>query len=59
MVFQVYMIKKDQDDQHRLRQSQWDKLSKDLRKHPKEFGYIQNLWDGKLPAHHLNSHYGV
>ena len=38
---------------------QWDKLSKDLRKHPKDFGYVQNLWDGKLLAHHLNSQYGI
>lgn len=38
---------------------QWEKLSKDLRKHPKDFGYDQNLWDGKLLAHHLNSLYGI
>jgi len=42
-----------------LNAKQWDKLSKDLRKHPKEFGYDQNLWDGKLLAHHLNEQYGI
>lgn len=42
-----------------LTPSQWGKLSNDLRKHPKEFGYLQNLWDGKLLSHHLNSHYGI
>ncbi len=25
----------------------------DLRQSPREFGYSQNLWDGKLLAHHL------
>jgi transposase len=38
---------------------QWEKLNKDLRKHPKAFGYVQNLWNGKLLAYHLNSQYGI
>jgi transposase len=38
---------------------QWEKLGRDLRKQPKIFGYTQNLWDGKLLAHHLQSHYGI
>jgi transposase len=38
---------------------QWEKLGKDLRKHPKTFGYVQNLWDGKLLAHHLKSQYNI
>ncbi len=25
----------------------------DLRKSPREFGYAQNLWDGKLLSHHI------
>jgi transposase len=37
----------------------WDKLSKDLRKQPTTFGYDQNLWDGKLLAHHLKVKYDV
>ncbi|MBI4221083.1 MAG: helix-turn-helix domain-containing protein [Planctomycetes bacterium] len=28
-------------------------LEKDLRRSPREFGYQQNLWDGKLLSHHL------
>lgn len=38
---------------------QWEKLGKDLRKHPQEFGYTQNLWDGKLLSHHMLNHYGA
>ena len=38
---------------------QWEKLGKDLRKHPKIFGYNQTMWDGKLLGHHLQSHYGI
>jgi len=38
---------------------QWEKLGKDLRKHTKTFGYVQNLWDGKLLAHHLKSQYNI
>lgn len=28
-------------------------LQKDLRRSPRELGYRQNLWDGKLLSHHL------
>lgn len=38
---------------------QWATLEVDLRKQPTEFGYVPNLWDGKLLAHHLASQYGV
>jgi transposase len=31
----------------------------DLRRSPREFGYSQNLWDGKLLGHHLSQYYGV
>ena len=31
----------------------------DLRLSPREFGYSQNLWDGKLLSHHLSKQYGV
>ena len=43
----------------RLTSEQWEKMSQDLRKHPREFGYQQNLWDGKLLSHHLLECYGV
>ncbi|MDH4187993.1 MAG: winged helix-turn-helix domain-containing protein [Nitrospira sp.] len=31
----------------------------DLRRSPSQFGYTQNLWDGKLLSHHLATRYGV
>lgn len=37
----------------RLDAAQWDAVSRELRRNPREFGYAQNLWDGKLLAHHL------
>lgn len=37
----------------RLTPGQWLLLDQDLRRSPREFGYSQNLWDGKLLAHHL------
>jgi transposase len=38
---------------------QWEDLGRKLRRDPRDLGYNQNLWDGKLLAHHLISHYGV
>jgi transposase len=43
----------------RLKEEYWDQLEDDLRKHPNEFGYRQNLWDGKLLSHHLFEQYGL
>jgi len=34
-------------------------IGKDLRKSPGEYGYSQNLWDGKLLSHHLSKHYDI
>lgn len=34
-------------------------LGKDLRLSPRELGYTQNLWDGKLLSHHLAQRFGV
>jgi transposase len=28
-------------------------VDRDLRRSPREFGYAQNLWDGKLLSHHI------
>ena len=36
-----------------------DVLAQDLRGSPREFGYTQNLWDGKLLSHHLNEKFHV
>ncbi len=34
-------------------------LAQDLRCSPREFGYTQNLWDGKLLSHHLKEKFHV
>jgi len=34
-----------------------ERIGQDLRKSPREFGYSQNLWDGKLLSHHLAKNY--
>lgn len=36
-----------------------NELEIDLRKSPKEIGYQQNLWDGKLLSHHLLKKYNM
>lgn len=43
----------------RLTAQQWDRVSQDLRRQPRDLGYPQNLWDGKLLSHHLWRAYGV
>lgn len=37
----------------RLSVEQLRGVDRDLRKSPREFGYTQNLWDGKLLGHHI------
>ena len=37
----------------RLSAGQWSELEAALRQSPRTLGYGQNLWDGKLLAHHL------
>ena len=34
-------------------------LAQDLRRSPRELGYTQNLWDGKLLSHHLKEKFNV
>jgi len=43
----------------RLNETQWEAVDRDLRRSPRELGYAQNLWDGKLLAHYLAEAYGV
>ena len=43
----------------RLTNEQLSDVNLDLRTHPRDLGYEQNLWDGKLLAHHLAKLYGV
>lgn len=37
----------------RLSAEQLEKVEAELRCSPRDFGYAQNLWDGKLLSHHL------
>lgn len=42
-----------------LTETQLEKLNKDLRANPRDMGYEQNLWDGKLLQHHLSHSYRI
>lgn len=42
-----------------LSRAQWEGLSQDLRRSPRDLGHAQNLWDGKLLAHHLALRHGI
>jgi len=43
----------------RLTAEQWEQMNQDLRRQPRDLGYQQNLWDGKLLSHHVQQFYGV
>ena len=43
----------------RLSDPQKERLRSELQGSPRALGYDQNLWDGKLVAHHLAQRYGV
>ena len=43
----------------RLTDDQWTNLESTLRLSPRELGYNQNLWDGRLLAHHVAETYDV
>jgi transposase len=43
----------------RLDEAQRRAVGQDLRRSPRELGYAQNLWDGKLLSHHLAQRFGV
>ena len=43
----------------RLEPAQWAAVNRELRQTPRAFGYGQNLWDGKLLAHHLHAVHGI
>jgi len=38
---------------------QWDRLARELRQDPRDFGHEQTLWDGRLLGLHLKQRYGV
>jgi transposase len=43
----------------KLSENEQEKLRKEIRRSPREFGYDQNLWDGPLLSHHLKERYGI
>jgi transposase len=43
----------------RIGQDDWQRLERDLRLSPREFGFPENMWDGKLLAAHLLTHYRI
>lgn len=43
----------------RLTDTNWQRVGRDLRCSPHEFGFTQTLWDGKLLAEHLRLRYQV
>jgi transposase len=42
----------------RLTEQQWKCVERDLRRSPRDMGFTQTLWDGKLLSEHLRLHYG-
>src|ERR1035437_7949258 len=43
----------------RLTDTQWRSLERDLRRSPREFGFAQTLWDGKLLTEHSRQSYRI
>lgn len=43
----------------RMDAKQWDKVGRDLRSSPREFGFAQTMWDGAVVREHLRRHYKV
>jgi transposase len=43
----------------RLSPSNQQRLRSEIRRSPRELGYDQNLWDGVLLSHHLETHYAL
>jgi len=43
----------------KLDETQWEAIGRELRNNPRQMGYSQNLWDGKLLSHHLAKVHGV
>ena len=43
----------------RLTDADWESVGQDLRRSPRDFGFSETLWDGKLLAEHLRKRYQV
>ena len=42
-----------------LDEQQLERIGQDLRQSPRDLGYTQNLWDGRLLSHHLHQKHGI
>ena len=40
-----------------LEEKEITRIGKDIRKSPRDFGYGQNMWDGKMLSHHIQEKY--
>jgi len=43
----------------KIEKQELNRIGKDLRRDPRDFGYEQNLWDGKLLGYHLSKEYNI
>jgi transposase len=43
----------------RIEQADWQRLEHNLRLSPRDVGFSENMWDGKLLVEHLRAHYGI
>lgn len=43
----------------RIEETVLEEISQQLRQNPRDLGYAQNLWDGKLLSHHLKERFGI
>jgi transposase len=43
----------------RIEEAVLEEISQQLRRNPRELGYAQNLWDGKLLSYHLKERFGI
>jgi transposase len=41
-----------------LNEEEISRIGKDLRKSPRDFGYAQSMWDGKMLSHHIDASFG-
>lgn len=42
----------------RLSEKEVERIERDIRKSPRDFGYMQSMWDGKMLSHHIRVRYG-
>ena len=43
----------------RLTEAHWQRVQRDLRRSPREFGFAHTMWDGPLLAEHLRRRYHI